>query len=161
MDITKCIQSKKFKAVLSIVGIFIVAILIFQAGMFIGYKKAAFSYGWGERYYKAFGGPRGMPMMQQFPRGGFPDAHGASGRILQLSLPTFVIEGRDGIEKVVVIKDDTIVRRFRETIQATELKVGDSLVVIGAPNEQSQVEAKLIRLLPSDEMREIETLKSR
>jgi hypothetical protein len=115
--------------------------------MFVGYRKAAFSYGWGEHYYRAFGGPRDM--MQQFPRDGFPNAHGASGKILQLSLPTFVIEGQDGIEKVVIIKEDTIVRRFRETIKPTNLKIGDTVVIIGTPDEKSQVEAKLIRVFPS------------
>ena len=41
------------------VAIFVVIVLIFGAGMFVGGMKARFSYRWAENYHENFGGPRG------------------------------------------------------------------------------------------------------
>jgi hypothetical protein len=49
----------------------------------------------------------------------------------------------------VVIKEDTAIMRFRETIKPSDLKVDDSIVVIGEPNDAGQIEAKFIRVMPS------------
>ena len=68
---------------------------------------------------------------------------------MSLNLPTFVVTGPDEIEKVIVVGDDTRIRRFDATIPATDLKVGDFTVILGSPNENSQIESKLIRILPA------------
>lgn len=148
-------QSKLFKKILMGLGCFILIFLIFQAGMFVGYKRAGFSYKFGENYHKMFGGP---PPSQMFPvkmfpkdlrRGNFMDSHGTIGKIIKINLPTFVIEDSYKVEKVVLIKEDTTIMHLREAIKATDLKVDDSVVIIGAPNDQAQIEAKLIRIAPA------------
>lgn len=153
MDIKKFLSSKIFKYVLIGVGFFVIALLIFQAGKMVGYRKAAFSYGWGDNYFRAFEGRQPQPMfMKGVPMMGredFPEAHGAAGKILSVNLPTFVIQGPDKIEKVVLIKDDTKIMRFKEEINPEDIKVDDSAVIIGSPNDESQVEAKLIRIMPA------------
>lgn len=150
-------QSKNFKKILYGVGIAIAVLLIFQAGMFVGYKKASFSYRWGDNYYRAFGGHRGGErmivgrMMDSFRGKDFTNSSGAIGRIASINLPTLTIENADGIEKIILIEDDTAIRRFRETVKADELKIGDFVVAIGAPNDNAQVEAKIVRIMPNPE----------
>lgn len=130
------------------VGLALIVLLIFQAGMFVGYRKAAFSYRFGDNYYRAFGehGPRPFQIPLQE---GFIESHGAVGKIVTINLPTFVMVGPDEIEKVILIGDDTQIRHFDTTISASDLKVDDFTVVLGSPNENSQIEAKLIRVLPA------------
>ncbi len=129
------------------IGGIIIALLIFQAGMFVGYRKASFSYRWGDNYHRTFGEQQKFPF-RMGPRGDFSESHGVVGKVVSIKLPTFVVEGSDNVEKVVVIKEDTIIRRFRDTLKPEDLKTGDLIVVIGSPNNQSEVEAKLIRMLP-------------
>jgi hypothetical protein len=62
---------------------------------------------------------------------------------------TLVIRGGDGVEKIALIKEDTAIKRFRETVKISGLKVDDYMVAIGEPNDAGEIEAKFIRLLPS------------
>lgn len=139
------------KKVLWGIGVAIAALLVFQAGVFVGFHKAGFSYRWGEDYYRVFGGHRKafMGMPRGFEFGEFASPHGSVGKILNVTLPTIVIEGDDKVEKVVMIKDDTVIRRFRDTIKPVDLKPDDVVVIIGSPNDKSQIEAKLIRVMPT------------
>ncbi len=148
MTVKPILQSKLIAGVLVGIGITIAVLLVFQAGMVVGERRATFSYGLGERYYRgAFGGrPK---MMMGSGHDGFLEAHGAAGRIISVQLPTLVIEGPDAVEKVVLVNESTTIRRWRETVPASELKVDEFAVVIGAPNDEAQVVAKLIRLMPS------------
>jgi hypothetical protein len=146
------LKSKTFQNIIIVVGILIAISIIFQIGVFVGFKKASFSYGWGDNYRKTFGGPRGefgeMGMMGG-PSQNFLNPHGAIGKIIKIDLPTLVVIGPDNVEKVVLIKDDTLIRQFRQEVKASNLKVNDEIVVIGSPNNSSQIEAKLIRLKPA------------
>jgi hypothetical protein len=146
MDLKQILESKLFKGILVGVGVAIAVILIFEAGIAVGYHKAAFSYHFGDNYYRIFD-DQGMIPIFSMREMGFPDAHGALGKIIKIDLPTLVIE-EGGTEKAILVGDDTVIRKFRETIKATELKVNDSVIVIGSPNDKGEVEAKLIRLVP-------------
>ncbi|MCX6712101.1 MAG: hypothetical protein NT041_00225, partial [Candidatus Vogelbacteria bacterium] len=76
--------------------------------------------------------------------------HGAAGKIIKINLPTMVVLGSDNLEKVIKVDDGTLVRSFRDTIKVSDLKVGDAIVAIGGDdNDDSQIEVKLIRLLPN------------
>lgn len=146
MTVKPILQSKLVTGLLIGAGLTLAALLVFQAGMVVGERRATFSYRLGERYYRgAFGG---HPRMMGLGRDGFLEAHGAAGKIISVQLPTFVIEGPDQVEKVVLINDGTSIRRFRDTVPPSALRVDDFAVVIGAPNDQAQVVAKLIRLMP-------------
>lgn len=134
-----------------IVGLagFAIIILIFGTGMIVGGMKAKFSYQWAENYHKNFGGPkggffsdwRGMPPMP----GEFIEGHGAFGEIIEIRDDGFIIKDRGDIEKVVIITKDTIIKKGMKNTE-DNLEVGDHVVVIGSPNEEGQVEAKLIRV---------------
>jgi hypothetical protein len=147
-NIKEFTQSKLFQKILIGTGMAIIALLIFQAGMFVGYKKASFSYRFGDNYYRAFG-DRGSKSFRGSIRGGFIEANGAVGKIVSINLPTFVVAGTDNVEKVILIGEKTRIRHLSTTATPTDLKVDDSIVIFGSPNESSLIEAKLIRIVPA------------
>lgn len=128
---------------------FVAVVLIFGAGIFVGGMKARFSYRWAESYHKNFAGPRcgflgDWRSMPPLP-GDFIEGHGAFGEIIELKDNGFVVKGRGDIEKVIITTKDIVIKKGMETIE-DGLKVGDRVVIIGSPNEEGQIEAKLIRI---------------
>jgi len=156
MDFHKLFESKKYARLSYTILIILVVFVIFQAGIFVGYKKASFSFGWGERYYNAFGEPARLPMMGA-PRGfgstEFPAAHGTAGRIVEITLPTVLIEGNDDVERVVNIDDKTVIKEMRGSVTREGLEVDDYIVVVGSPKEDGSINAKLIRVMPDNALR--------
>ena len=151
MDFKNIIQSKAYKIAAISLAAILVLFLTFSAGMRVGFYKARFSYQWSENYHKNFAGPRNGMLRGAFKDFGgkdLIDSHGAAGQILKIDGPTLVIKGRDNVEKIVVVKEDTVIRRFAETIKLDDLKVDSNIVVIGEPNGQGQIEAKFIRTMP-------------
>lgn len=148
MDPNKFFQSKIFKIVLLGIAGLIVVLFIFKIGMFIGFRKANFSYKWGENYHQNFGGPRGG-LFKNFSGRDFIDANGVFGQIIKIEGSTLVIKGGGDVEKLVLVKDDTVIKRFQDNVKLADLKVDEYIVVIGEPNDAGQIEAKLIRLLPA------------
>lgn len=145
-------SSKTMRRVLWGFGGLIVLLFVFQAGMFVGYHKATFSYRYGDSYHRAFGGgERGF--FNGMHKGGYQEpfsgGHGLMGRIVSINLPAIVVADRDGVEKVVLIEKNTEIKKFRDSISSRELAVDNMVVIIGKPGEEGQVEAKLIRLMPS------------
>lgn len=160
MDINTFFQSKTFKGVLWGVGGCIIILLIFKLGVAIGLHKADFSCRWNENYQQNFlpGRPTdkpqaGLPGMMQ-PMLDFADdrkfleANTVLGQIISINDSVIVVKDRDDIEKSVLATDQTLIKLFRDTIQLSNLKANDSIMVFGEPNDQGQVVAKLIRLLP-------------
>jgi hypothetical protein len=144
-NIKKVLESKVVVKVLYGIGIFIIAMLIFSAGITVGFHKASFGHAWGENYERNFGM---MPNRPMFGGDNFPNAHGAIGKIIKIELPTIIVQDRDNTEKVILIKSDTQIQKLKENITINDLKMDDFIVVIGTPNEQGQIEAKLIRIMP-------------
>ena len=132
----KFFQSKAFKIILIVIGCFIVLMLVFKLGMIVGSTKERFFHRWAENYSRNFGGMGEMK------------AHGDFGQIIKIELPTIVIKGEKDVEKVILLKDDTIIERFREKISSQDLKVNDKIVIIGSANDVGQIEAKMIRIMP-------------
>lgn len=126
----------------------IVIILVFGVGVLIGEMKARFSYRWAEQYHRIFAGPRTgfFGDWRTFPRGGFIEAHGNFGEIIETKENEFLIKGKEDVEKVILITDKTIIQKGREEVEKENLKIGDWVVVIGSPNKEGKIEAKLIRI---------------
>lgn len=134
-----------------IVGLagFIVLILVFGAGVKVGTLKARYSYRWAENYHRNFAGPRGG-FFGDF-RGDFGDneyinAHGTFGSIITIDSNRLIIKGDNDVEKTVTVASTTKISSGHETIKIGDLKVGDKVTIIGSPNEQGQIDAKLIRI---------------
>lgn len=148
MDFRDIHKSQKVRGLLIGLGVAVLALVIFQAGMVAGYNKARFGARFGDNFERNFVGPRGGDFGGGFPTPGMPGGHGAVGEIVSIALPQVVIAGPDNLEKTVLVGTSTKVREFRDEITADKLKVGDFVVVLGNPNEEGQVDAKLIRLMP-------------
>lgn len=149
MDFNKFLQSKTFKLFLAAISALIVLLFVFKIGAFVGYKKAQFSYRWGENYHRNFAGPRGGffgDLRSAFGDRDFINAHGTFGSIIKVDGNTVVIKGKNDVEKTVLVSDKTTVSNRRENLKISDIKVDDQAVVIGSPNEEGQIEAKLIRL---------------
>lgn len=128
--------------------IFIILTVVFQAGISVGFRKAQFVKNWGNHYEDNFGPrpPRGV-----FDKMGIksPNGHGTIGEIVKIELPNIIVLDRDTTEKIIITNDDTKIISMRDAIQPADLKAGDHIVVIGTPNDDGQIVAKLIRVIPS------------
>lgn len=143
------------KLAMIVLGGFVAVVLIFGAGVKVGEVKARYSYRWAENYHKNFGGPKGGFMggdWRKMPRGEFIDAHGTFGEIIEIKDNGFVVKGRGDIEKIIVTTKETVVKNGAESV-VDGLKVGDQVVIIGAPNAEGQIEAKLIRVFGDGDIR--------
>jgi len=150
MNGEKIIAFIRSKTFLSLVFVtFGLAILagVFCIGVIVGVNKARFSNSWGDNYQRNFSGPRN-PMMDGFNGRGFVDGHGVSGQIISINGSTLTIKGLDNNERAVLISDDTVIRRFQEDIKIGDLQIDDNVVIIGQPNSNGQIDAKLIRVMP-------------
>ena len=151
MDTNKFCQSKLFKRILVGVGLLVIILVSFGAGVSVGYNKVRFSYAWGENYDRNFGGPPrgifGFPANQFPPNPGFINPHGTFGTVLYVTSSGLAINGEDKIEKTILFSSSTIIRGGRSDMQATDLEVGDPVVVIGSPDGQGQIKASFIRTL--------------
>src|SRR3989344_3922440 len=127
---------------------FAVLILVFGAGIKVGTMKANYSYRWAENYHKNFGGPRGgfLGDLRSFPQGDFINGHGVFGSIIKIDGSTIIAKDKDDVEKTILVSDSTIIRKGREKVKLPDLKVDEDIVIIGSPNEEGQIEAKLIRV---------------
>lgn len=146
-NVKEIMNKSKVKWVICTLGCIFVALLIFQAGMFFGFKKAGFSFRMGEQYFRQMNGEQNNQFMGM-NRDDFGNSHGATGKIISIKLPTIVVSEKDGAEKTISISTSTDIRKFRDSIQAGDLKVYDFVVVVGNPNDKAEVEAKLIRIMP-------------
>ncbi|HMP67595.1 MAG TPA: hypothetical protein PKA60_02505 [Candidatus Paceibacterota bacterium] len=149
MNIKDYIQSQSFKGVLIGIFIAIIALIIFQSGVAVGERRASFAHRFGDNFERNFRDPRGGFFQQRMPSGmNIPGGHGAVGEIVSISLPLVVVAGPDNLEKTVVVGNDTEIREFRDSITADKLEVGSFVVVLGTPNDEGQIDAKLVRILP-------------
>lgn len=143
-DIIAFMNSPRFVPILVGIGCIIIAVFIFEAGIAVGFHKAEYVGHWEENYNRNFG----PSMMYGMPGGGIPNPHGANGRIVNITLPTFVIDGGNGPERVVETSEDTLVRNGNTALTPNDLTVGEYVVVLGTPADNGDVDASLIRILP-------------
>ena len=87
------------------------------------------------------------PLVQRFV---FPSGHGAVGKITQIEAAAITLQTRDGATQTILTDSQTRVERGdpkTTKLNLRDLKVGDQIIVTGAPNAQGQIKAKLIRVL--------------
>jgi len=147
MTIDELFQSKLFRGIiLAIMGI-IIFVFIFGLGVFVGTKRADFSFRWAEEYHKNFGGPQngffGNMMGNEFT-----DANGVFGQVIKIEGQILTIKGRDNVEKNILVTDETTIVYQKKNIKLSEVKIDESVIVIGDPDNNGQIQAELIRVLP-------------
>ena len=155
MDTDNFFQSKLFKGIILGISGMIILVFVFGLGVFVGIKKADFSFRWADQYHKNFGGPQGGffgDMMGQ----DFTASNGVFGQIVKIVPPagpgqptTLVIKGKDNVEKNILVDDKTIIVYQKENIKVSDIQINTSIVVIGEPDNSGQIEAELIRVMPA------------
>jgi hypothetical protein len=143
-------QSKLFKGIILSIALLIVLSLVFSLGVFVGSKKANYSFQWAEAYHRNFGGPQGG-FFGGMMGGDFIDANGVFGQVIKIDTTTSVltIKGVDNVEKTVLADNRTAILFQRKNIKLSELKINDNVVVIGDPDANGQIKAELIRVMPT------------
>ena len=153
MDNQKNSQHDTLKWV--IVGFLASAILalVFSMGMFVGQERAQFSFRWAENYHRNFGGPY-KGFMGNFPTMDFTNSHGVFGHIINIDSPseigktTLIVKDEDNKEKTIIVSSETIILNQSRVVLISDIHVGDTTVIIGSPNTQGQIEARLMRVFP-------------
>jgi len=146
-----------FKSILLVLIGVIFLLGAYQVGVFMGYRRAMYSFRWGQNYHRNFGGPpRGFFGDIKDSSLGFTDAHGIFGSVLKIEGSTLIILDKDQTEKKVLTTSLTSIRRANETIPISNIFATERVVIIGSPNEEGQIEARLIRLFPPQPPRLLE-----
>jgi hypothetical protein len=147
--IKKFLESKSYVKFMYIIGGFFILVFVFQIGMFAGYRKASFSRDWGNNYERNFGPNRPGPQIIKDNFGNLPNAHGAIGKIIKIEFPNIFVLDKDQTEKILIVDDNTNILERNEKVTSDSLAVDKYIVVIGTPNDSGQIEAKLIRIIPT------------
>ena len=148
----ECVQSKTFKGFMVGIGFFLILMIVFQVGVFVGFKKADFSERLGGNYGQIFGDDKRPPlpggMFAGLPIDNLPGSHGAVGQVIKVSSSTLVVAEPNNVEKVVLVGNQTITRQYRDQIKAQDIVVGDFVSILGEANAKGEIDAKFIRVLP-------------
>jgi hypothetical protein len=150
MKIEDFFQSKIFKWITLGVACFLILAFVFGVGVFVGAKRADFSFRWAEEYHRNFAGPEGGFFGNIMDtKNGFIDANGCIGQIININGQKLTIKGKDNVEKIVLVSDKTTIIFQRKDLKLSELKADDNIIIMGRPNDQGQIEADFIRVMPS------------
>lgn len=141
-------DTPKGRVTAGIVLSLVLALVVFQAGVAVGYKKAEFSGRTGDRFFRVWGGEKGVRAAMPLPDD-FIGGHGAAGRVVSVSLPTFFVATPDNLEKEVFVDSGTVVRKFRASVAASDIQPDEFVVVLGDPETDGRIRAKLVRVMPS------------
>lgn len=136
-----------FKPVILTLATIILLLAVFRLGMFVGFRKASFSYRWSDNYHQMFAGPR-RGFFDDFEGKGFTNAHGIFGSVLRVEPSAIVMKDKDNVEKTVTVSSSTSIRLRNEDIALSRLAPNDRLVIIGEPDDDGEIEAKFIRVFP-------------
>ena len=133
------------RRVLSGLGVLLIALLIFHAGVSIGSR----------RHFQGRGGPgfgfRAAPgfFEVRMPRGFIQNGHGTVGTVESVSTSSIMVDTRDGSSQTVLLTDATVIRSGGGDASSTAVSVGQQVIVLGTPNDDGSISANLIRSLPS------------
>lgn len=147
-------ESKLFRGIILGMGCAIILVFVFGMGVFVGKSRANFSFRWAESYHRNFGGPQGG-FLGNMMNDDFTNANGVFGQIIKIDpsagsgQANITIKGGDGIEKIILAGEETVIVRQMGNIKLSELKIGDTVIVIGEPNNSGQINAGLIRVMPT------------
>jgi hypothetical protein len=141
MDIRKTAKSKGVKLAAFIIGVILIAIIIFAAGVSVGFHKARYSYQWGENYERNFAGPpRGMGSFGDHDN--FRNPNGLAGTIISVTNNNLVVKA---------VTDKTIIKDGPNDIKIGDLKTDERIVVLGKPGDNGVVNADFIRVFNNND----------
>lgn len=144
MSLKEIFKFSHLSKLLLLLSAVVILIFVFMAGVFVGHEKGRFSRAWGENYYRNIGGRRGW---FDFDRPGF-NAHGGLGQIIKIENSSLVIKDSGNVEKTILVTGQTAIIKNFQNIKLSDLKLDDRIIALGRPNDQGQIEARLIRVMP-------------
>jgi len=147
MDINKFFQSKSFKIIIVCIAVAVSLFFVFSLGVFVGTQKADFSFKWAEQYHRNFAGPANG-FFQQFEGKDFIEHNGVFGKIIKVNEDSIIVNGRNDVEKIILVGEKTTIKSLNNNVNISDLKVDDDVVIIGEPNSDGQIDAALIRVMP-------------
>lgn len=139
--------TKKTKWALWGVCTAILLFLIFEAGMAAGqHRPMRHSPGKGP----GTPGPGGILGSFMPEQGYIENGHGAVGTIATVTLPTFILQSRGGLEQVIHVGTSTVITGGSSNT-GTALQSGEIVIVVGDPDDtdNGHLEARIIHILPS------------
>lgn len=140
-------KADHFNKSLIILAAILVLVFVFGAGILVGHEKERFGRDWGENYYRNIMGSGRRGMMGDWGGPNF-NGHSGLGQIIKIEGNNIVVKSQANVEKTIAVTGQTQIIKDFQNIKIADLKVDDQVVVIGRPNNQGQVEAKLIRVMP-------------
>ncbi len=146
-------QSKTFGGILLSIAGLIILVVVFKFGVFVGMRKASFSFKWADQYHRNFAGPQ-EGFFGDYVHTQATNDDSVFGKIIKVTFsqdqtkPSQIsVNGSDNVEKVILVDETTVIRRQMKNITLSDLNVSDTIVVIGEPNDLGQIQAKLIRVM--------------
>ncbi len=134
---------------LTLAGV-IAVLAVFQTGVFVGYRKAAYSCHWGEHrrpFFEprmGFMGPPPGPPGDGPGRDAYMGGHGLEGTVTKIDGDSLIVTDLDGDERTVVMATGTAVKP-----SDSDMSTGSHVVILGAPDDVGNIEARFIRITPS------------
>lgn len=144
-----------------VLGALLLVVVSFSIGFSAGLQKARFSYAWGENYERNFMGPAGGPLgpgklLKRMDGKMLRSGHGAAGEIISLNGDTVAVTGLDGEEWSFSLSTKTKIKKGGESVEVSQLEVGDRIVVLGRPNAEGALVADFIRAIGKDDAKRID-----
>lgn len=142
------ISNRKVRITLSIVGVIILALLVFHAGVVVGSHRGLPSRdnanrGAMNRGFRSSFLPNGF----ELPHGSMQNGHGAVGTITTVALPELTIDTREGVSTSILVSTSTLIRNMSAQ-NDTRFSVGDKIIVLGEADSQGRITAKIINVFP-------------
>jgi len=142
------LETKTYGKIIVVLSIILIALIIFSAGIFVGYYKATFSHDLDDVYKQGFNSPE-SPFAPFMHGADDINSHGVVGQIVSINLPdSIMIKGAQSAEQIVTLSPETSVRIFHAMATTSDIKVGDQAIVIGTPNDKGEIQASFIRIIP-------------
>jgi hypothetical protein len=156
------------RKVICVLLIILGGLVIFSAGMAVGFRKGEFSRRFDEHYMEAMGGPRSPFSVFPEMHSQAPTPHGVVGQIITVNpiqttastsgsqntvLATQIVirDMRDprNMEQTVIVGPQTIFRKLHSQASSTDIQIGSWVTAIGTPDENGKIIATFIRIIPS------------
>ena len=146
MEIKHLYKSKKARYAIGTIVVLGFVLMVFQAGVYLGYHRAIFSAHLGDNYVATFEGSTSTDMWMRMQHRDLPGGYGAVGKVVKVGSSTIVVATPNNVEETVLINANTIIRHFRNTASTTDIQIGNSVIVLGSPNANGEINAGLIRI---------------
>lgn len=145
----KFFSSHAVPKAIAVLAIFLVILIIFQAGFIVGFHKATFSFNWDKNYLSNLNDPRSV-MASFMQDNDDVNPHGAVGEIISINMPSILVRRSGGAEEIINIGTTTVIRNLRQIASSSALTLHKQVIVIGEANTSGQIDATLIRILPEE-----------